>query len=106
MRFAPSVIAGELHSSPTFTPDGKEYILRLVGPGETFAEAAVFSDAPYPATAITLEDCRTLYFPKAPFLRRLAESPALARNMLATLSRLASIIFAAASPNCFDASAG
>ena len=68
--------------------DGKEYILRLVGPGETFAEAAVFSEAPYPATAMALEDCQTLYFPKAAFLRHLAASPTLARNMLATLSRL------------------
>jgi CRP-like cAMP-binding protein len=70
------------------SPDGKEYILRLVGPGETFAEAAVFSDVPYPATAMALEDCRTLFFPKAPFLRHLASSPSLARNLLATLSRL------------------
>jgi CRP/FNR family transcriptional regulator, dissimilatory nitrate respiration regulator len=68
--------------------DGKEYILRLVGPGETFAEAAVFSDAAYPATAMALEDCRTLFFPKSAFLRHLAASPNLARNMLATLSRL------------------
>jgi CRP-like cAMP-binding protein len=68
--------------------DGKEYIIRLVGPGETFAEAAVFGDIPYPATAITLEDCQTLFFPKGPFLHHLAASPALARNMLATLSRL------------------
>ena len=70
------------------SPEGKEYIIRLVGPGETFAEAAVFSDASYPATAIALEDCQTLFFPKAPFLRHLAASPTLARNMLATLSRL------------------
>jgi CRP-like cAMP-binding protein len=68
--------------------EGKEYIIRLVGSGETFAEAAVFGDIPYPATAIALEDCQTLFFPKAPFLRHLAASPALARNMLATLSRL------------------
>ena len=70
------------------SPDGKEYIIRLVGPGETFAEAAVFSDASYPATAMALEDCQTLFFPKAPFLRHLAASPTLARNMLATLSGL------------------
>jgi CRP/FNR family transcriptional regulator, dissimilatory nitrate respiration regulator len=70
------------------SPEGKEYIIRLVGPGETFAEAAVFSDAYYPATAMALEDCQTLFFPKAPFLRHLAASPTLARNMLATLSRL------------------
>lgn len=68
--------------------DGKEYILRLVGPGESFAEAAVFSEAPYPATAMALEDCLTLFFPKAAFLHHLAASPNLARNMLATLSRL------------------
>ncbi len=70
------------------SPDGKEYIIRLVGAGETFAEAAVFGDIPYPATAIALEDCQTLFFPKAPFLRHLAASPTLARNMLATLSKL------------------
>jgi CRP/FNR family transcriptional regulator, dissimilatory nitrate respiration regulator len=70
------------------SPEGKEYIIRLVGPGETFAEAAVFGEIPYPATAIALEDCHTLFFPKGPFLHHLAASPALARNMLAALSRL------------------
>jgi CRP/FNR family transcriptional regulator, dissimilatory nitrate respiration regulator len=70
------------------SPDGKEYIIRLVGSGETFAEAAVFGDIPYPVTAIALEDCQTLFFPKGPFLKHLAASPTLARNMLATLSKL------------------
>jgi CRP/FNR family transcriptional regulator, dissimilatory nitrate respiration regulator len=70
------------------SPDGKEYIIRLVNPGETFAEAAVFGDISYPASAIALEDCQTLFFPKGPFLHHLATSPTLARNMLATLSRL------------------
>jgi CRP/FNR family transcriptional regulator len=70
------------------SPDGKEYIIRLIGPGETFAEAAVFGDIPYPASAVALEDCQTLYFPKDPFLRHLEASHALARNMLATMSRL------------------
>lgn len=70
------------------SPEGKEYIIRLVGPGETFAEAAVFGEIPYPASAIALEDCQTLFFPKVPFLKYLAASPNLARNMLATLSRL------------------
>jgi CRP-like cAMP-binding protein len=68
--------------------DGKEYIIRLVQPGETFGEAVVFADSPYPATAIALEDSQTLFFPKKVFLQHLAASPALARNMLATMSRL------------------
>jgi CRP/FNR family transcriptional regulator len=70
------------------SPDGKEFIIRLVQPGETFGEAVVFADSPYPATAVALEDCQTLFFPKQPFLTHLAASPALARNMLATMSRL------------------
>lgn len=70
------------------SPDGKEYIIRLVNPGETFGEAAVLADAGYPASAIALDDCQTLYFAKSDFLHLLASSPTLARNMLATMSRL------------------
>ena len=68
--------------------EGKEYIIRLVLPGETFGEAAVFAESRYPASAVALEDCHLLFFPQTPFLRYLEASPALARNMLATLSRL------------------
>lgn len=70
------------------SPDGKEYIMRLVNPGETFGEAAVLAEAGYPASAIALEDCQTLYFAKNDFLSLLTSSPTLARNMLATMSRL------------------
>jgi len=70
------------------SPDGKEYILRIVNPGETFGEAAVLAEAGYPATATALEDSETLYFAKADFLSLLTSSPTLARNMLATMSRL------------------
>lgn len=70
------------------SPDGKEFIMRLVRPGETFGEAAVFAEGNYPASAITLDDCQTLFFPKADFLSLLTASPRLARNMLATMSHL------------------
>ena len=68
--------------------EGKEYILRLVAPGETMGEAAVLAESTYPVSAITLEDCRTLFFPKIDFLNLLTSSPRLARNMLATMSHL------------------
>jgi CRP-like cAMP-binding protein len=68
--------------------EGKEYILRLVAPGETMGEAAVLAESSYPVSAITLEDSRTLFFPKVDFLNLLTTSPRLARNMLATMSHL------------------
>ena len=68
--------------------EGKEYILRLVPPGETFGEAAVLAESTYPVTAVAMEDCRTLFFPKVDFLNLLTVSPRLARNMMATMSRL------------------
>ncbi len=68
--------------------DGKEYILRLVAPGETLGEAAVLAESAYPVSAVTLEDCRTLFFPKVDFLNLITASPRLARNMLATMSHL------------------
>jgi CRP-like cAMP-binding protein len=70
------------------SPEGKEFIMRLVRPGETFGEAAVLAEGQYPASAITLENCQTLFFPKVDFLNLLASSPRLARNMLATMSHL------------------
>jgi CRP/FNR family transcriptional regulator, dissimilatory nitrate respiration regulator len=68
--------------------EGKEYILRLVAPGETFGEAAVLAESTYPVSAMALEDCQTLFFPKTDFLNLLSASPRLARNMMATMSRL------------------
>ena len=68
--------------------DGKEYILRLVVPKETFGEAAVLAEGAYPVSAVTLEDSQTLYFPKQDFLNLLTDSPRLARNMMATMSHL------------------
>jgi CRP/FNR family transcriptional regulator, dissimilatory nitrate respiration regulator len=68
--------------------EGKEYILRLVAPGETMGEAAVLAESTYPVSAITLEDCQTLFFPKIDFLNLLTSSPRLSRNMLATMSHL------------------
>jgi CRP/FNR family transcriptional regulator, dissimilatory nitrate respiration regulator len=68
--------------------EGKEQILRLVGPGETFAEAAVFSGDTFPAYAETLADAELLFFPRSAFVRLIESNPRLALNMLSTLSNL------------------
>ena len=36
--------------------DGREHILNILGPGDVFAEVLLFNEAPYPATAIAVED--------------------------------------------------
>jgi len=70
------------------SPNGQEYVMRIVGPGETIAEAAVFSGKTYPASAEALEDSRLYYFNKPDFLSLIRESPQLALNMMTGLSLL------------------
>lgn len=67
---------------------GSEYIMRIVGPGETIAEAAVFSGKTYPASAEALEDSRLYYLKKTDFLALIQEKPQLALNMITGLSLL------------------
>ena len=66
--------------------EGKEQILHLPGPGETFAEVAVFTGSSYPAFAVTLEKSRLFFFPKKSFIDSISTNPSLAMNMLASLS--------------------
>jgi CRP/FNR family transcriptional regulator, dissimilatory nitrate respiration regulator len=66
--------------------DGKEQILHIFGPGEPFAEAAVFTGSTFPAHALALEKSRVLFIPRHAFIELIQTNPALAMNMLATLS--------------------
>ncbi len=69
------------------SPEGKEQILHVLGPGEPFGEAAVFAGQPFPAHAETLEKSRTFFFPRDAFIELIKSDPSLALNMLAILSR-------------------
>lgn len=66
--------------------DGKEQILHIFGPGEPFAEAAVFTGKSYPAYADALQNSRVLFIPRDSFVTLIQENPALAMNMLGALS--------------------
>ena len=68
--------------------DGKEYILRVVRSGETFAEAAAFSGLTYPVFAETMSRCRLVYFDTNDFRDLIRQSPQLALNMIATMAAL------------------
>jgi len=69
------------------SPEGKERILHIVQPGGTFAEAAIFGDGQYPASAETIDKATLAFFPKREFLALLHEHSGIAINMIAGLSR-------------------
>jgi CRP/FNR family transcriptional regulator len=69
-------------------PDGRQQILHVFGPGQAFAEAAMFAGETFPAFAETLAESRLAFFPRDRFLKGLGENPALAAGMIAALARL------------------
>ena len=68
------------------SPDGKEQILHILGPGEPFGEVPVFSGQQFPATAEAIAKSRLIFFPRSAFVALITANPALALNMLAVLS--------------------
>jgi CRP/FNR family transcriptional regulator len=67
--------------------EGKEQVLHLIGPGQSFAEAAIFEGSTYPAHAEALADSDLVFLPKAPFLALLERNPRMALRMLSSLSK-------------------
>ena len=57
-------------------PGGKEHVLHIVGPGNTFAEAAAIGGFQVPASAEALEPRRPVLFPREAIPRALAEDRA------------------------------
>ena len=80
------VVAEGLVKIYKLSPDGKEQILHIFGPGEPFAEVAVFSGISFPAHAMALEKSRLLFIPRIAFVELLKENPLLGMNLLAALS--------------------
>jgi len=68
------------------SPEGKEQILHIISPGETFAEAALFAGSTYPAFAESLAETRAFYFSKEGFLNLIRRNPQISLNMIASLS--------------------
>ncbi len=50
------------------SPDGKEQILHIFGPGEPIGEVAVFTGKRYPANAQAMEESRVFFFPRQEFI--------------------------------------
>lgn len=69
------------------SPAGKELLLHLVEAGQSFAEAALFGQVTYPATAVALERTRLWCLPRARLVELVEQSPDLALALLASLSQ-------------------
>lgn len=68
-------------------PDRHEKALEFVEPGQTFAEAAMFSGQGYPVNAIALDDSRLVAVDAYSLMRYLRKHSDLAWQMLAVMSR-------------------
>jgi len=66
--------------------DGKEQILHIFGPGQSFGEVSVFTGQKFPAYAEAITQVRVLFFPRRAFVDLIAGNPSLALNLLAVMS--------------------
>ncbi len=66
--------------------EGKEQVLHIIEPGQSFAEAAVFEGGVFPAGAEAVSDALLLFVPKKPFIDLLERTPRMALRMIASLA--------------------
>lgn len=69
------------------SPTGKEQVIAIFYPGQSFAEASMASDGGYPASARAIEPTTILLIPKRDFLALLRRRPELALKMLGSMSQ-------------------
>jgi CRP/FNR family transcriptional regulator, dissimilatory nitrate respiration regulator len=68
-------------------PDGRERILHIARPGQSFAEAAMFGPSVYPAFAAAAEDSRLILVRRDPFIQMLRKQPETCLRVFESLSR-------------------
>lgn len=67
--------------------DGREHIINILGPGEVFAEVLLFNAAPYPATAVAVEDSCIGIIRNSELETALVEHPRLAVHVIKVMSK-------------------
>lgn len=65
---------------------GKEHVLHMVGPGETFAEVAAIGDFELPASAEAVSKTTCAFLPAAGFRKLLEDEPVFCHGMLLGLT--------------------
>jgi CRP/FNR family transcriptional regulator len=67
--------------------EGREQTLHVEGPGRTVAELPLFDDGVYPASAVTTEETRLVFLPRAAFEYSYRTHPDVAAAVIRTLGR-------------------
>jgi CRP/FNR family transcriptional regulator len=73
----------QLHKS---APDGTEVVIKIVKPGEVFAEVVLFEQTVYPVTAVALASGEVIVFPRAD-MHRLLDAPSFRNDFLRMLMK-------------------
>ena len=69
------------------SPEGREQVLHVEGPGRPVAELPLFDGGAYPASAVTMEDARLLFLPREAFERLYRSDPDAAQAIIQALGR-------------------
>lgn len=67
-------------------PSGNEKVVEIISQGQSFGEAVMFMDRPYPVMAQALVDTQLVHIGKGQLFRELDGDPLLGRKMIAGLS--------------------
>ncbi len=66
------------------SPDGKEFTIHQIAPGQMFAEAAVFRGNHFPANCAALVDSIVAFIPKDAFTQLIKDSPQISLKIIAS----------------------
>jgi CRP-like cAMP-binding protein len=80
------VLAGKVRLS-VLTVQGRESVIEVIEPGQSFAEAAMFGSGRVPVNAEAEPGTRLVHIPAKLILARIAEDAAVARRMMDSLAR-------------------
>lgn len=69
------------------SPEGKEQVLHVEGPGRAIGVVPLVDGGPYPASAVTLEDVELAFLPREEFELAVRESPDAAQAIIRALGR-------------------
>lgn len=69
------------------SPDGREQVLHLEGPGRPVAELPLLDGGDYPASAVAVEDSRLLFLPRTEFEALYRSNPDVAHAIIRALGK-------------------